>query len=337
VLGIGLHGHTSPLRPGLVDFVRWARQNHALLLQRARQSLPPCGRLPAKGTAAANLLGCMRKKGSSDERRYYYMLRKGALCSEETLLLSRVWSSVSATLRTELEELGATLPATPAAGASVPGVGRELGAHAAVLRVAAPAECIPEHATPKKARAAVPGTGRREHTSSVGPGVVGFVQWAHRNHALLLRRAWQGPRRQSRLPAKGTAAANLLGCLREHHSTDERRYYHVLYRLIVGRYRAPCSEESLLLNRVWSSVSTTLRAGLEDADATPPVTPGAGAPVPGAGRELGAHAAALRATAPAACIAGRATPKRARASVLGTGLRGHMSRCGKKRRTTREP
>ena len=162
-------------------------------------------------------------------------------------------------------------------------------------------------------------------------------------------RARQGPPRQSRLSAKGTPAANLLGCLREQHSTDERRYYGMLYNFIVGGFRAPCSETTRLLSEVWSSVSTTLRAELEGAGATPPVTPGAGASVPGAGRELGAHAAALRAIAPAASIPGRATPKTARAPAPGVGLRGHMSagrarlveatpaRCGKKRRTTREP
>jgi len=95
-------------------------------------------------------------------------------------------------------------------------------------------------------------------------------------------------------------------------------------------------------------VSATLRAELDDADATLPVTPGAGAPVPGAGRETGAHAAALRATAPAACIPEHAMPKNARASVLGMSLRGHTSprsallvgallaRRMKKRRTTHD-
>jgi len=121
------------------------------------------------------------------------------------------------------------------------------------------------------------------------------------------------------------------------------------HHAIVGRYRAVCSEETLLLGEIWSSVSTALHAELEDADATLPVTPGAGAPVPGAGRELGDHAAALRATAPAACSPGRATPKKARASVPGVGLRGHTSprsalrvkampaRRVEMRRTTREP
>ena len=179
--------------------------------------------------------------------------------------------------------------------------------------------------------------------------MIDFVQWARNNHALLRQRARQSLPCNSRLPAIGTAAANLLGCLRPHLSTDERRYYNMVYTLIVGRCRALCSEETLLLSRVWSSVSATLRAELEDADATLPVTPGAGASVPGAGRELGDHAAALCATAPAASIPGRATPKKARASVPGMGLRGHTSprrarlvkvtpaRCRKKRRTTREP
>jgi len=137
--------------------------------------------------------------------------------------------------------------------------------------------------------------------------------------------------------------------LRKQHSTDERRYYNMLYNIIVGRYRALRSEETHLLSEVWSSVSTAWHVELEDADATLPVTPGAGASVPGAGRELGGHAAALCATAPAASIPGRAAPKKARASVPGRGLRGHTSprsarlvkvmpaRCGKKRRTTREP
>jgi hypothetical protein len=146
----------------------------------------------------------------------------------------------------------------------------------------------------------------------------------------------------------GTAAANLLGCLRSTHAGEERRYYAMLYNIIGGEYRALCSEETLLLGGVWSSVLIALQAELEDADAAPPATPGAGAPVPGAGRELGAHAAALRAIAPAASMPGRATPKTARASAPGVGLRVHRStgrarlveataaRCGKKRRITRE-
>jgi len=82
----------------------------------------------------------------------------------------------------------------------------------------------------------------------------------------------------------------------------------MLYALLVERYRAPCSEETLLLSGVWSSVSATLRAELEGADATPPVTLGAGVSVPGAGCELGVHAAALRAEG---------------AAAAGTGLHGH--------------
>jgi len=326
------------------DFVQWAIRNHALLLQRARQSPP------AEGAAAANLLRCLRQTCSSDERRYYMMLhalivqRYRAPSSEETRLLSGVWSSVSTALRAEPEDADATMPATPGAGVPVPGAGCELGAHAAALRATAPAECIPEHAMLKNARASVPGTGLHGHVSPMRPAIVDLVRWAHHNHALLLQRARQGPLRRSRFAARGTAAANLLGCLRTHHSTDERRYHNMLHRIIVGRYRAPCSEETRQLGEVWSSVSTTLRAELKDADATPPVTPSAGVPAPGAGRELGAHAAALCATALAASIPGRATPKKARASVPDMGLRGHTSlgsarlvevtpaRCGKKRR-----
>ena len=114
--------------------------------------------------------------------------------------------------------------------------------------------------------------------------MVDFVQWARRNHALLLRRARQSLPGNSRLPAIGTAAANLLGCLRPNHSTDERRYYGNLHALVVERYRAPCSEETRLLDGVWRSVSTTLLAELEDADAAPPVVPGAGVSMPGAKR-----------------------------------------------------
>jgi len=152
-----------------------------------------------------------------------------------------------------------------------------------------------------------------------------FVQWARNNHALLRQRARQGPRRNSRLPAIGTAAANLLGCLRSTHGTDERRYYNMLYALLVERYRAPCSEETRLLSEVWSTVSTTLRSEPVDADATQTVTTGAGAPVPGAGCETDTHAAALRATAPAMCIPECAMPKKARTFVLVMRLRGHTS------------
>ena len=178
--------------------------------------------------------------------------------------------------------------------------------------------------------------------------MIDFVQWARDNHALLLQRARQRLPRNSRLPAIGTAAANLLGCLRSTHSTDERRYYNLLYALLMERYRAPCSEETRLLSEVWSSVSTTPRSELVDADATRTVTTGAGAPVPGAGCETDTHAAALRATAPAVCIPEHAMPKKARASAPGMSLRGHTSprsallveallaRCVKKRRTTHD-
>ena len=307
VPGAGLHGHVSPRRPAIVDFVQWAHHNHALLFRRARQGPRRRSRFAARGTAAANLLGCLRQLQSTDERRYYELLRslivqrRRAPSSEETRLLSEVWSSVSSALRAELGGTDATPPVTPGAGVPVP-----------------------------------------------GRGVAGFVQWAHRNRALLLRRAWEGPSRHSRLPAKGTTAAYLLGCLRSRHSTDERRYYNMLYRIIVGRYRPLSKEEMRQLDGVCSSVSPALHAELEDADATPPATPGAGASVPGAGRELGDHAAALWATAPAASIPGRATPRKARASVPGMGLCGHtprrsarqlevmLARCGKKRRTARE-
>ena len=53
----------------------------------------------------------------------------------------------------------------------------------------------------------------------------------------------------------------------------------MLHALIVQRYRALGCEESRLLSGVWRSVSTALRAELKDADATPPATPCAGAPV----------------------------------------------------------
>ncbi len=187
--------------------------------------------------------------------------------------------------------------------------------------------------------------------------VVAFVQWSRLNRALLIQRAGESAsaKRTAALrcarespPAERTAAASLLSCLRQNSSCDERRYYKMLYALIVERYRAFCNEELLLLSGVWSSVSTALRSELGDAGATPSVFSGADAPVPGAGREHGAHAAALRAIAPAASMPGRATPKTARASAPGVGLRVHRStgrarlveataaRCGKKRRITRE-
>ncbi len=96
-----------------------------------------------------------------------------------------------------------------------------------------------------------------------------FVQWAIRNHALLLQRARHCP------PPQGAATASLLRCLRQTSSSDERRYYNMLYALLVERYGAPCSDETLLLSCVWSSVSTALHAELApEADAnlaTPPV------------------------------------------------------------------
>jgi hypothetical protein len=340
-------------RTAVADFVRWTRRNRALLLLRARQS--PLAKGTCRSPPAKALLSCLRQTCSRVERRYYNMLRAliveryRALCREETLLLGEAWSSVLTALRTGLEGADATPSATTGAGVLVRGAGCELCAHAAAMGATALAACVPEHAMPKRDRASLRCLGLHEHRLRVRPGVVDFVQWAYRNHASLSQRARQGPPCRSRLHAKGTPAANLLGCLRRHHSIDERRYYDMLYFIVVGQCRAFCGEEALLLGEVWSSVSTALHADPEDAGAALLVTLGAGASVPGAGRGLGDHAAALCATAPAASIPGRATPKKACASAPGMGLRRHASprrahlvkatpaRCGKKRRTTREP
>ena len=144
-----------------------------------------------------------------------------------------------------------------------------------------------------------------------------FVQWAIRNHALLLQRARHCP------PPQGAAAANLLRCLRQTSSSDERRYYNMLYALLVERYRAPCSYETRLLSCVWSSVSTAIQTEpTPDADATL-ATP----PCVGCGMRCASAACALctlicrtaeiRAGRP--CVDGLpdARPKKARASVLG--------------------
>ena len=340
-------------RTAVADFVRWTYRNRALLLLRARQS--PLAKGTRRSPPAEALLSCLRQTCSRVERRYYNMLRAliveryRALCSEEMLLLGEAWSPVLTALRTGLDDADATPSATPGAGVSVLGAGCELCAHAAAMGAMALAVCVPEHAMPKRAPASVRCLGLHEHRLRVRPGVVDFVQWAHRNRAPLSQRARQGPPRRSRLHAKGTPAANLLGCLRRHHSTDERRYYDMLYYMVVGQCRALCSEETLLLGEVWSSVSTALHADPEGVGAALLVTLSADASVPGAGRGLDDHAAALCATAPAVRIPGRATPKRARASVPGMGPRGRTAprrappvkvtpaRCGKKRRTTREP
>jgi len=144
-----------------------------------------------------------------------------------------------------------------------------------------------------------------------------FVQWAIRNHALLLQRARQSP------STEGAAVANLLRCLRQTCSSDEQRYYNMLYALLVERYRAPRSEEMLLLSGVWNSVSTALHAELTpDADATLVTSLCAGCGVRCASAvcalcELGFRAAAIRAGRPATCIPRPTPAKKARASVLG--------------------
>jgi len=108
--------------------------------------------------------------------------------------------------------------------------------------------------------------------------VANFVQWARLNHDLLHQRASQSP------PAKGSAAAKLLGCLRQKSSVEEKRYYHVLDRLIRERTRTFCSEELLLLDEVWRSVSTAAPSKLKDADAALPVVPAAGVSTQGVKR-----------------------------------------------------
>jgi len=139
---------------------------------------------------------------------------------------------------------------------------------------------------------------------------------------LLLQRARQSP------STEGAAVANLLRCLRQTCSSDEQRYYNMLYALLVERYRAPRSDETRLLSWVWRSVSTALHTELTpDADATLATFLCAGCGVRCASAvcalcELGFRAAAIRAGRSLPAKKPRAFPRRmpakkARASVLG--------------------